>query len=84
MIIISPLPNNSIVGQDLKMTTQFRSWTNLVSNLGIITGTGSPEGVVEASQTQQYMDTTGAAGSILYIKRDTDIGGDATQGWILV
>jgi hypothetical protein len=30
------------------------------------------------------MADDGVAGSILYIKRDTDIGGDNKQGWILV
>jgi hypothetical protein len=30
------------------------------------------------------MDDAGTAGAILYIKRDTDIAGDKTQGWILV
>ncbi len=47
-------------------------------------GAGSPEGVVEARITSQYMDTTGTAGSILYVKRDQDVAGDRKKGWILV
>lgn len=55
-----------------------------LANLSIITGSGSPEGVIEAAATRLYMNTAGVAGSILYIKRDDDVGGDRTQGWILV
>jgi hypothetical protein len=66
------------------MAQVFRTWTQQVSLLSIITGSGSPEGVVNAPQTSLYMNTAGTAGSILYIKRDTAIAGDPTQGWILV
>lgn len=61
-----------------------RRWFELVTQLDILTGTGSPEGVIEAKQKRLYMDESGTAGSILYIKRDADIGGDRSQGWILV
>ena len=47
-------------------------------------GTGSPEGNLKGGQGQRYMDDSGTAGAILYIKRDADIGGDTSQGWILV
>ncbi len=49
-----------------------------------LTGSGSPEGVLEALSTKEYMDTAGTAGNIKYIKRDDDIAGDKTMGWILV
>lgn len=55
-----------------------------LANLSIITGSGSPEGVIEARATRLYMDTAGSAGSILYIKQVDDIAGDRTEGWILV
>ena len=45
-----------------------------------IQGTGSPEGVVTARVSQLYMDTSGAAGSVLYIKQ-TGVG---NTGWKLV
>lgn len=61
-----------------------QTWSESVSRLGIIEGSGSPEGVREARVTQQYMDTAGVAGAILYIKRDASIGNDRTMGWILV
>ena len=54
------------------------------TQLQILTGTGSPEGVIEAKAATLYMNTAGTAGSILYIKRDDDISGDRSQGWILV
>lgn len=55
-----------------------------LANLSIASGSGSPEGVVEASATALYMNTAGSAGNILYVKKTDDVGGDRTQGWILV
>jgi|TARA_R110000744_G_scaffold16240_1_gene44863 hypothetical protein len=52
--------------------------------LNILTGSGSPEGVIQAKITTLYMNTAGTAGSILYIKKLADISGDISQGWILV
>ncbi len=83
-MITPPNQGQPIVDLNGKMQQVFRAWTQEVSRLGILRGIGSPEGVVIAPQTTQYMDTTGVAGSILYIKRDTNIGGDPSQGWILV
>jgi hypothetical protein len=62
---------------------EMRSWAQSITSLIMITGTGSPETVIEAIQGAQYMDDAGTAGNILYVKRDSDIGGDKTQGWIL-
>ena len=73
-----------VVDDNGAMVRRFRDWTQDVTRLAVIVGTGSPESVVEGSQTQLYMDDSGTAGSILYIKRDSDISGDKTQGWILV
>ena len=55
-----------------------------VVQLDILSGSGSPEGVVEAAPRRLYMDTGGSAGSILYIKKSAAIAGDRTTGWILV
>lgn len=63
---------------------QFRVFLLQVQERGLIIGTGSPEGVVEAEQGVEYMDDTGTAGSIKYIKRDANVGGDKSLGWILV
>ena len=66
-------------------TQAFRSWFNTIGNQTTIIGTGSPEGIVEAEITQEYMDDAGTAGNIKYIKRDVDKGaGDKRFGWILI
>ena len=66
------------------MVRRFKDWTQAVTRLQVIVGTGSPEGIIEAIQSAFYMDDTGTTGNILYIKRDADISGDRTMGWILV
>lgn len=73
-----------IVDKDGKQTQEFNDWTIDVTNLQPLIGTGSPEGVVSADVLREYMDASGTAGNIKYIKRDSDILGDATKGWILV
>jgi len=79
--------NTTIVEPDLSMTPQTRLFfTTLLLALEertILSGTGSPEGVVDAEPTRLYMDESGTAGAIMYVKRDADIAGDTTQGWIL-
>jgi len=76
--------SNPIVEHNGTMSQQFRTWT-LGASLSIpIIGTGSPEGVVSARQYSLYIDSTGTAGSIEYRKMLPDIGGDVTQGWLLV
>ena len=49
-----------------------------------ITGTGSPEGVVEAVQFSLYLDSAGSAGSIQYRKMQPEIAGDRRRGWVAV
>lgn len=84
MRIVPPLGSTPVVTPTGHMTEAFRTFTTQISTLGILVGTGSPEGVVEAVVSTQYMDGVGTAGSILYIKRDADIGGNNKLGWILV
>ena len=77
----------SIIDADGTLTIQSRSYFLALDdaiNLSIVaSGSGSPEGVLEALVTKQYMDTTGTASAITYIKRDADILGDKSKGWIL-
>lgn len=73
-----------ILDSDNVLTQQSRLYFRTLTNQALIIGTGNPEGVEAAEQGATYMDDTGTAGSIFYIKRDDDIGGDDTQGWILV
>ena len=76
-----------IIDADGTLTLQSRSYflaLNDAINLSIVaTGVGSPEGVLEALVTKQYMDTAGTAGAITYVKKLADIAGDKTMGWIL-
>ena len=82
--IIPPHANQPISNERSIMEQVFRTWTQDITRLDLIVGTGSPEGVVSADQGRQYMDDAGTAGAILYIKRDPAIAGDSTTGWILV
>lgn len=84
MTIDPPSPSRPVVYESGEMEQEFRAWTQAISQLSILEGSGSPEGVEEAFPTKQYMDTAGVAGSILYIKQVADIGGDKSLGWVLV
>ena len=73
----------SIIDADGTLTLQSRSYFLALDdaiNLSIVaSGTGSPEGVLEALVTKQYMDTTGIAGAVTYIKQT----GTGNTGWVL-
>ncbi len=77
-------PDINIVDGNGNMTFEMQVWVEVITELQTIIGTGSPENVVEAKIGRQYMDDAGTAGSILYVKKLASIGGDKTQGWILV
>jgi len=83
-MIIAPDRTRAIVKEDGTMQNTFAIFTLEVSKLSLIIGTGSPEGVVIAEQGQEYMDDAGTASAIKYIKRDADIAGDKSLGWILI
>jgi hypothetical protein len=83
-MIPEPIKSMPIVDAQGRPTEIFWSWLFQINQLQIITGTGSPEGAVSAQELRLYEDTDAAAGSNLYIKRLSDIGGDRTQGWRLV
>ena len=73
-----------IVNEKGNMLDLFYQWFLGVTNLQTIVGTGSPEGVVEAAVPRFYLQTDGAAHSILWVKVLSDIGGDRSMGWQLV
>lgn len=73
-----------IVDGDGSLTIQSRTFFRQLIDRALIIGTGSPEGVVPAEIGSSYMDDSGAAGSIMYLKRDDNITGDKSKGWILV
>lgn len=82
--VAQPDPNKPIVDSIGSQSEQMRVWTRVITNQALIIGSGNPEGIVEAEEGATYQDNTGTAGNIRYAKRDTDIGGDRTKGWVLV
>lgn len=86
--IINPEGGRPITESDLTMHEVFREWTRLmtaqVNGGSLIFGTGTPEGNVEASEGATYQDKAGTASNIRYAKRDNDIAGDKSLGWILI
>lgn len=82
--IAQPVQSLPFVDENRKLTNVSTLWAQQVTQLQILDGVGSPEGVVTALQKAIYMDMTGTAGNILWIKRDADIAGDRSQGWVLV
>jgi hypothetical protein len=76
--------DQTLVDDSGKMTQRTVEWARQVTNLSIITGSGSPEGAIEAQITTLYMNTAGTAGNILYIKKLADTSGNRKNGWILV
>lgn len=89
MAVNIPIPEATrpIVLDDMSMHDVFREWTRLITsevNLSSLqSGSGSPEGVLEAKDGTLYKDNNGTAGNILYVKNIDDVAGDKTMGWIL-
>ena len=81
--VVQPSSDRPISKEDGSPSVQLNTWLKVITDRALIIGAGSPEGIVEASQGALYMDDAGVAGAITYIKRDADVGGDKTQGWIL-
>ena len=81
MRISTPVLN--IVDNVGNMLINFKTWTQLVSDMSILEGNGSPEGVESAKRTRQYHDLDGATGTSMYIKKADSVGGDDKLGWIL-
>jgi hypothetical protein len=73
-----------IIEDDGTMASPFRQFTQDAALSIPITGSGTPEGSVEARQFSLYLDTAGSAGGIQYRKMQPDIGGDKTMGWLAV
>ena len=80
--LINPTEVNiPIVDGDGKPTQAFYQLINDLSGLEILSGEGSPEGVLEGRAGTLYRDTNAVTPSILYIKT-TDFNVDT--GWALV
>ena len=77
---VTPLPSNiEMVDNQGKQTIQGRQFLQLLSDRSLISGEGSPEGIVEAAAPAIYIDEIGASGSILYVKQT----GSGNTGWVL-
>lgn len=80
-----PLTNiRPIVDANGILTQEAREFFNNLASQPSLTGSGSPEGVVEANVGVLYMDTTGSTGSLLYAKKQPHISNDFSKGWELV
>ena len=63
---------------------EMRLWSILITDRALILGNGSPESVVGARIGAEYADLDGTTGTIKYFKKLDNIGGDKSQGWILI
>lgn len=82
---ITPLDaRDPIVNKDGAMSDPFQRWMTQITSNDLLVGTGSPEGVIEATVGREYLDTTGLTGAVKYIKQLADIGGDRKQGWVAI
>ena len=82
--VVSLNPSNSLMREDGSLQPAFQLFAQSLANRALIISSGSPESVIEANQGALYMDDTGTAGAILYVKKSADVAGNKTQGWILV
>ena len=86
--IPKPEARRAIVFADFTQEDLFRDWistmTNQVNVRSFLFGNGSPESNVEAVKGREYMDESGTAGNIMYVKQSDDVAGNKTLGWILV
>ncbi|MES1988764.1 MAG: hypothetical protein V4440_12190 [Pseudomonadota bacterium] len=81
--MLSPLNRlRPVVDKDGKPLQVLQLFSEDVARLATIVGTGSPEGVVEALEAQEYMDRTGLPGAVKYVKQLPDIGGNRKMGWV--
>lgn len=66
------------------MTEPFRKYMATLGYALPIVGAGTPEAAVEANQFSIYINSTGTTGTLMYVKKLTDIGNDKTKGWVAV
>jgi hypothetical protein len=73
-----------IVYPDGTMQPVFQKQMNRYETAFPIVGAGDPNGVVEGTYLQLYVNITGTTGSIDWRKMLPDVGGDKTLGWVAV
>jgi hypothetical protein len=83
--MINPLNiDTRIMNENGSMTEEFHNWVSSVYRRGLLVGSGSPEGNIEAEVGREYLDETGSTGAVKFIKQLPDIGGDRKQGWVAI
>lgn len=83
--MITQIPRiKRFVDDDGYLTDLSFNWHLNVTNLDMLVGTGSPDGVIQAKQKRLYLQTDGAPRNILWVKVVDSIGGDRSLGWQLV
>ncbi len=82
-MIQQPSVDAEIANQNLLASDQFQGWmdsvTTLLNILEVLQGAGSPNGVVYADIGKTYYNTTGGAGTLLYVKTTAKT---SNVGWI--
>jgi len=73
-----------IINSEGVASKEMRLWSILITDRALILGNGSPESVVDARIGAEYADLDGTTGTIKYFKKLDNIGGDKSQGWILI
>ena len=80
--VIVPTLGDKLTFDDGSATLLMHQWmeaiTEALNNYQPLTGSGSPEGSVEASVGRWYVDTSAASGTGIYFKQT----GDGDTGWI--
>lgn len=79
--VVAPSAILQIIESNGNMSQEFQVWTQAVSALLPIIGSGNPESEIEAQQGALYVDQDAVTGDVLYVKRLADVGGDRKQGW---
>lgn len=74
---ISPIPTE-VLEEGFKWRNWFFLLTEKVNSMKVLSGTGTPEGVVVAGIGTLYTRTDGGASTTLYVKES----GTSSTGWI--
>lgn len=69
--------------EQMVLNTEGRTAVDQLESRVPITGSGSPENVIESVTGGIYFDLLGTTGSIIYVKLADDVSGDRTRGWVV-
>ena len=84
MAKVSGLPKTRYLVDDMgAFSSEGRVAQDEIESRIPITGSGSPEGEVEADAGATYYDLDASTGSIHYVKMVNDVTGNRANGWTL-